>query len=53
MLRRLGLRQEAYLRENEWFKGGWADEIDFAILESEWRATPPDPPRPLSGDFLR
>ena len=39
VLRRLGLRQEAYLRENEWFKGEWTDEIDFAILESEWRAT--------------
>lgn len=38
VLRRLGMRQEAHLRENEWFKGGWSDEIDFAILETEWRA---------------
>jgi RimJ/RimL family protein N-acetyltransferase len=38
LLHRLGMRQEAYLRENEWFKGGWSDEIDFAILESEWRS---------------
>ena len=37
VLRRLGMRQEAYLRENEWFKGGWADEADFAMLASEWR----------------
>jgi RimJ/RimL family protein N-acetyltransferase len=37
VLRRLGMRQEAVLRENEWFKGEWTDEIDFAILESEWR----------------
>jgi hypothetical protein len=22
--------------ENEWFKGGWSDEIDFAILDREW-----------------
>lgn len=36
--RRLGMRQEAHLRENEWFKGGWSDELDFAILEAEWRA---------------
>jgi RimJ/RimL family protein N-acetyltransferase len=33
---RLGMRQEAYLRENEWFKGEWTDEIDFAILAQEW-----------------
>jgi RimJ/RimL family protein N-acetyltransferase len=38
VLRRLGMRQEAHLRENEWFKGEWTDEIDFAILEAEWRA---------------
>jgi RimJ/RimL family protein N-acetyltransferase len=37
VLRRLGMRQEAYLRENEWFKGEWTDEIDFAILATEWR----------------
>lgn len=36
VLRRLGMRQEAYLVENEWFKGGWSDEIDFAILDREW-----------------
>jgi RimJ/RimL family protein N-acetyltransferase len=35
---RLGLRQEAHLRENEWFKGEWSDVLDFAILASEWRA---------------
>jgi RimJ/RimL family protein N-acetyltransferase len=37
VLRRLGLRQEAVLVDNEWFKGGWSTEIDFAILEDEWR----------------
>jgi RimJ/RimL family protein N-acetyltransferase len=36
--RRLGMRQEAYLVENEWFKGEWANEVDFAMLESEWSA---------------
>lgn len=35
---RLGMRQEAHLVENEWFKGRWSDELDFAILEREWRA---------------
>jgi RimJ/RimL family protein N-acetyltransferase len=38
VLRRLGMRQEAVLVENEWFKGEWSTEIDFAILEDEWRA---------------
>lgn len=36
--RRLGMRQEAHLLENEWFKGEWTDELDFAVLASEWRA---------------
>jgi RimJ/RimL family protein N-acetyltransferase len=36
VLRRLGMRQEAVLVENEWFKGGWSNEIDFAILDREW-----------------
>jgi RimJ/RimL family protein N-acetyltransferase len=34
---RLGMRQEAHLLENEWFKGEWSDEIDLAILDREWR----------------
>jgi RimJ/RimL family protein N-acetyltransferase len=38
VLRRLGMRQEAVLVENEWFKGEWSTEIDFAILEREWRS---------------
>jgi RimJ/RimL family protein N-acetyltransferase len=38
VLRRLGMRQEAVLIENEWFKGEWSNEIDFAILAREWRA---------------
>lgn len=33
---RLGMRREGHLIENEWFKGGWSDEIDFAMLEAEW-----------------
>jgi RimJ/RimL family protein N-acetyltransferase len=38
LAKRLGMRQEAHLIENEWFKGGWGDEYDFAILAREWRA---------------
>jgi RimJ/RimL family protein N-acetyltransferase len=37
VLRRVGMRQEAHLVENEWFKGEWTDEFDFAILQREWR----------------
>jgi RimJ/RimL family protein N-acetyltransferase len=33
---RLGMRQEAHLIENEWFKGEWTDELDFALLAQEW-----------------
>src|SRR3974390_2016501 len=44
---RLGLRREAHLVANEWFKGEWSDEIDFALLEEEWQAEhqPGGPPR--------
>jgi RimJ/RimL family protein N-acetyltransferase len=35
---RLGMRREAYLVANEWFKGEWTDEVDFALLEHEWAA---------------
>ncbi|AGL17814.1 GCN5-related N-acetyltransferase [Actinoplanes sp. N902-109] len=34
--RRLGMRQEARLVENELFKGEWSTELDFAILAAEW-----------------
>jgi RimJ/RimL family protein N-acetyltransferase len=37
--RRLGMRQEARLVDNEWFKGEWANELVFAILADEFRAT--------------
>jgi RimJ/RimL family protein N-acetyltransferase len=30
------MRQEAYLVRNEWFKGEWTDELDFALLKEEW-----------------
>jgi RimJ/RimL family protein N-acetyltransferase len=36
LMRRLGMRQEAHLRENEIFKGEWGDELVFATLRREW-----------------
>ena len=39
LLRRIGMRQEAHLVQNEWFKGEWTDELDFAILRSEWESS--------------
>lgn len=38
LLRRLGLRQEAHLVQNEFFKGEWSDELIFAVLAQEWAA---------------
>jgi RimJ/RimL family protein N-acetyltransferase len=35
---RLGMRQEARLIENEWFKDHWSTELDYAILDREWLA---------------
>lgn len=35
---RLGMRLEARLVENEWFKGQWGDELDYAILAREWQS---------------
>lgn len=36
MMKRMGMRQEAHFKENLWFKGAWADDVVFAILEREW-----------------
>jgi RimJ/RimL family protein N-acetyltransferase len=41
---RLGMRREAHLISNEWFKGDWSDEIDMALLEHEWVAQHADAP---------
>ncbi len=41
---RLGMRREAHLFRNEWFKGEWTDEIDFALLEDEWAGQHADGP---------
>lgn len=33
---RLGMRQEALMLENEWFKGEWINEVDYGLLAREW-----------------
>jgi RimJ/RimL family protein N-acetyltransferase len=45
LMRRLGMRQEAHFRENEWFKGEWGDLVVFAILRSEREARANTHPR--------
>jgi len=37
LLERVGMRREAHLIENIWFKGAWGSEYLYAILEREWR----------------
>jgi RimJ/RimL family protein N-acetyltransferase len=37
-LERLGFRCEAHLIENIWFKGKWASEYHYAMLEREWKS---------------
>jgi RimJ/RimL family protein N-acetyltransferase len=39
VLERLGMRREAHFRHNELFKGEWGDELVYALLDEEWRAT--------------
>jgi RimJ/RimL family protein N-acetyltransferase len=36
VLKSLGMRQEALLKENQFEDGEWTDELDFAILKQEW-----------------
>ena len=36
VLERLGMRREAHLVENEWVKGEWCSELDYAVLAEEW-----------------
>jgi RimJ/RimL family protein N-acetyltransferase len=38
LLERLGVRLEAHLVENEWFKGELTSEVDYAVLAREWLA---------------
>ncbi|GAP12546.1 acetyltransferase [Longilinea arvoryzae] len=38
LLEKIGLRREAHLIENLWFKGRWSSEYWFGILDREWAA---------------
>ena len=38
VLEKLGMRREAHLIENEYVKDEWQSELDYAILDREWRA---------------
>jgi RimJ/RimL family protein N-acetyltransferase len=40
LMERLGMRREAHFIHNEIIKGQWADELVYAILDSERRAVP-------------
>jgi RimJ/RimL family protein N-acetyltransferase len=55
LLERLGLRLEAHLLENEWYKGELTSETDYAVLAREWAAaTQPSPGTvPTSGTDAR
>ena len=37
LMERLGMRREAHFRKHLWFKGEWADDYIYAILQEEWR----------------
>lgn len=41
VLRKLGMRQEGHLRENQYYRSRWWDTLIFAILEHEWEAQQP------------
>jgi RimJ/RimL family protein N-acetyltransferase len=39
LCRRLGMREEAHLIEDTWFRGAWADTSIYGILDREWQST--------------
>jgi RimJ/RimL family protein N-acetyltransferase len=41
VMERLGMRCEGHFIENELFKGEWSDELQYALLQSEWAKTQP------------
>jgi RimJ/RimL family protein N-acetyltransferase len=36
LMERTGLRREGHFLKNAWFKGRWADEYLYAVLQAEW-----------------
>jgi RimJ/RimL family protein N-acetyltransferase len=49
VLERLGMRPEAHLVSNEYVKGEWCDELDYALLADEWRTREPAVDDPAAG----
>ncbi len=41
LLERLGMRREGCFVQNAWFKGRWASEYLYAVLEDEWLRSKP------------
>ena len=39
LLERIGMRCEAHCVRAHWFKGAWVDQLWYAMLADEWRAT--------------
>ena len=37
LLERLGMRREGHFLKHVWFKGAWADEYQYAMLDEEWQ----------------
>ena len=38
VMEHLGMRREAHLIKNEFIKGEWTDELEYAILQEEWQS---------------
>jgi aminoglycoside 6'-N-acetyltransferase len=36
LMERVGMRREGHFLKNAWFKGHWADEYLYAVLQAEW-----------------
>jgi len=37
LMERLGMRREAHFIQSAWYRGQWTDEVQYAILQSEWQ----------------
>jgi RimJ/RimL family protein N-acetyltransferase len=38
LLEKMGMRREAHFVEGLWFKGRWADDLVYAVLNREWQS---------------
>lgn len=41
LMQRIGMRKEGHFVQSLWFKDSWADDVVFALLDSEWRSRQP------------